>query len=851
MSTLTKSPLPHFLNLPLPPIPDPSPSPSSSHHSLHPPLVFKFTLSADQYEELLSLDAEVEEGEEGGLRLEFDRSGKGQLHLSPNRRLQLNPRPSRTNRPEEIYSHTPILNSSSSRPSLTGLLRIPTSTPVYDLQRLAAPDHSCSLSNQTRDGLQSNPSNQQPTTIRDSPSNQTPQAIKPSRATPDPSQREKEKLAGQRLKEKRLEEDRKKREKQMVVLPGGLSTIPPASRQKRQTKPKPSNKQPPPVTTKHQSTPIPSNTNPTTVKNQSLGSASQPPRRALPGSQSGKQLAHVHNQHLSNPPTPPLKPTVPSPLPLEPPPPSSHPSSVPAPQPTTFKRSSSNKRNRPPNLSHPTITEPQSVPPSEPPSATKLSTSTGLSSLSEEGEPDQPLPETRSHNFKPPSPPLSSLKHTDSPRSSPDQDSSKHGLGPQFARSAQPELPVPALAPAHDRPSSSSSLAKRTVKKSAAAVTPKSNDSLQIERVESPMDGDPPNSPFKKPRPDILTPNPTPPPPRPKKLAKRDGTERRPTKAPIHSTQSIANPSNHVNGRAEELLRKAPGITVKKISVLAVTERAPATHDDSVTPPANRKRPLDSESATVHSTNPLTKRVRQEEGVVPSSSSSLPTIRKVVRPIPDAEPSLNCNSMAPIKKIKKKKKVKQPVDYTSSEVEEGEEPGEIINTSNRTRPSGLMTNGRSSKEVPPVKTAAPATIKEEPATLSHRANVPPAPALNTTSKSNKIKVEMQVKKTTDHQTEPITRVSSSATVTTSAGHEETSHDHHHHHSSSSLAYKKSRLLFYELSKHYEYVCMKLKDYQDGRLKIKSLKDIEDLLFEVHGLEIELDRLRNRLIRNYL
>lgn len=72
------SPLPHFLNLPLPQIPS---DPSSSKSNNPQPLVFKLNLTAEQYQELLALDAEVEEGEEGGLRVEFDPSGKAVSHL--------------------------------------------------------------------------------------------------------------------------------------------------------------------------------------------------------------------------------------------------------------------------------------------------------------------------------------------------------------------------------------------------------------------------------------------------------------------------------------------------------------------------------------------------------------------------------------------------------------------------------------------------------------------------------------------------------------------------------------------------------------------------------------------------
>lgn len=65
-----KLPLPHFLNLPLPTIP-------TNNSQSHQPLMLKLTLSADQFAELLRADGEVEEGEEGGLRLEFESSGKG------------------------------------------------------------------------------------------------------------------------------------------------------------------------------------------------------------------------------------------------------------------------------------------------------------------------------------------------------------------------------------------------------------------------------------------------------------------------------------------------------------------------------------------------------------------------------------------------------------------------------------------------------------------------------------------------------------------------------------------------------------------------------------------------------
>ncbi|KAA1116266.1 hypothetical protein PGT21_007101 [Puccinia graminis f. sp. tritici] len=848
--TTTKLPLPHFLNLPLPPIPfDPSSSSSkpatatTTTTTTNQPLVFKLNLSPEQYDELLNLDAEVEEGEEGGLRVEFDPSGKAALHLNPNRILQLNPPrsgPSRTNRPEEIYRHTPASTPSSTRSPLTGLFRIPTSTTVYDLQRSQPPSDLAIApsSTQTRPieptkQPSSKPSNHTPT-------NHTPQPPRPSRVTTDSGRSERERLAGQRLKEKRMEDDRKKKEKQMVILPDAPSTVP-ATRKTRPTKSKVPNKQISSISNRQPPSTVSSNASLSSSRNPppSVAPASQslPLRRSLPGSQAGKQLAHGMNQHLTNPSAALLKstPSQSQSEALSPP----QPVPAPAPPPVAFKPSSSSRRGKPATLNQPALSDSKSAPPSEPPSATKLSTSTGLTSLSEEGEADQQrLVDTpSSHPVKRPSPPVAPLKPKDSPqpfKSSPRVNAAPNEVKTHSSQSSLPE--ANAILP--ERPSSATSVHKRPVRKQAAAPAPQTSASPQVESARSLPDADITHNSSKRPRPDILAPNP----PRPKKTQRRDGNERRPVdNQPAPPTQLNRVPSNNGAARPEEPVRKS-GVTVKKITVPAVNDRNPAVaanrHEATPAPPISKKRALDAEP--VAPSNQLTKRVRQEEGGL-GSASNLPPIRKVVRPPPVVPLEAENTQNGQAKRIKKKKRTKR-VDYTSSEVEEGEEPGEIVNTSSRTRPSlpaSTSSHQQAPRQIDAVKAPPPPSTQSEKARDSHPSSQKPAGhpmSPGRPLKSNgKSKPNEQVERSPE-------RTVASSRPTGVAGAEEDG--------SSSSSYKSLRLTFYRLLKHYEFVCARLERYKSDRSAVGNVEEVEELVVEVRGLEMELDRIRNRLVRNY-
>jgi hypothetical protein len=67
---------------------------------------------------------------------------------------------------------------------------------------------------------------------------------------------------------------------------------------------------------------------------------------------------------------------------------------------------------------------------------------------------------------------------------------------------------------------------------------------------------------------------------------------------------------------------------------------------------------------------------------------------------------------------------------------------------------------------------------------------------------------------------------------------------------SSGSYKSLRLTFYRLLTHYEFVCARLERYKSDRSAVGNVEEVEELVVEAHGLEIELDRMRNRLVRSY-
>ncbi|PLW40918.1 hypothetical protein PCANC_13846 [Puccinia coronata f. sp. avenae] len=907
------SPLPHFLNLPLPPIPAAGSKPQ--------PLLFKLNLSAEQYEELLSLDAEVEEGEEGGLRVDFDPNGKAALHLNPTRILQLNPPrsgPLRTNRPEEIYRHSTPSSSASS--TLTGLFRIPTSTPVYDLQTLTQPPSDLAAPNSTHTRLLEPSSTTTTTTTTTTkannngskpshhhhPSNNNHHSTQPTRpsrpsSTADLNRSEKERIAGQRLKEKRLEDDRKKKEKQIAILPDAPAPTT-ANKRTRLTKPKPSNRQ---VSSSIEGRQPPSNNSSRNQPSPAPVPASQPPppRRALPGSKAGKQLAHGLNQHLANP-SATLSKSVSSQSQSEAVPPPQQPIPAPAPPPVTFKPSSLSKRNQPPILNHSLINDSKSAPSSEPPSATKFSTSTGLTSLSEEGETEQRLPDTYSQPAKPPTPPMATLKSKTSIQFSKSSPRPDVAAAPNGSTKNQPASSVPA----HERPSSATPAPhKRPVKRQATgptSISKTSSGSPPVENAPSPVDGgDYPDSSSKRPRPDStagLV--------RPRKTQRRDGHERRPLDdggggASIPSPQSNRPRSNSSSTRAEDQPRK---LAAHKNAVHATVERnaavAPISHHQAgvvVTSDnhSSKKRTLDVEAAApAASQNPATKRVRQEEGGH-LSSSGLPTIRKMVRaapPMPAPAAVVDSETMSQngagghhhhhhhhphggVKKtVKKKKKSKKPIDYTSSEVEEGEEPGEIVSTSSRSRQrasaasqqqqqtssSSTLTRHRESlpDTRPPLPPPPRSTQPEEPTRDAHAATAPksslsssakPAARPSITSHHSKhgtaagrlgspidpeARVAIPPQPQSQRPPEPPQQAQQQAQLTGA---------------SSSPSYKKLRLTFHQLLKHYELVCSRIEGYKLDRASIPNLPDVQDLLFEANGLEAELDRLRNWLSSHYL
>ncbi|WAR63716.1 hypothetical protein PtB15_17B317 [Puccinia triticina] len=827
-----KLPLPHFLNLPLPTIPCESSSSKSTNSSSSTdtngsststqPLVFKLNLSPEQYEELLNLDAEVEEGEEGGLRVEFDPSGKAALHLNSERILQLNPPrsgPSRTNRPEEIYRHTPTSPAPSTRSSLSGLFRIPPSSTVYDLQRSQpSSDLPIGTSTQTRAVEPPKPSSK-PT--HPTPSINTPQPPRPARLATESSRSEKERLAGQRLKEKRQEDDRKKKEKQIAILPDAPATTP-AARRPRPTKVKAATKQTSFVAGTQSPSTTPLNGTLSSSRSKPLPSAPvpqpPPPRRALPGSQSGKQIAHGLNQHLANSSAALSKPPPPQPQSEALPP--AQPLPAPAPPPVTFKPSSSNKRGK---------TAPLNAPPSEPPSATKLSPST------EKSEADHRQLDTPSQPLKPPSPPVATLKPKDSTQAS----KSSPRLNAVLDEAKTHSLPeAPGLS--SERTASSTSAQKRNLKKQAPSIASRTSGNAQVERAPSPSAAsDAPSSSSKRPQADTLLDNPTPLASRPKKTQRRDGNERRPADdSPAPPTKSTRPRSNSGATRPEDQPRKS-GITMKKVPAPATVERNTSHAEAGGTPPITKKRALEAEA--VPPSNALNKRVRQEEGGGSLSASGLPTIRKVVRPPPAApvEPEPRQNGQA--KRVKKKKKLSRRVDYTSSEVEEGEEPGEIVNVSSKHRATGSGSASNSAQAVSEAE-AGKAVVPPGPTredgggraeTKGPSTSPPQATKLDGKARASERSGEAGAGATTTRTGEE--RVGAAARPG----------------GASSPSYKLLRLQFHKLLRHYEFVCARIEEYKSDDSAISNLQEVEELVFEVHGLELELDRLRQRLTRNYL
>ncbi|MBW0506815.1 hypothetical protein O181_046530 [Austropuccinia psidii MF-1] len=806
-NNLKSSSLPHFLNLPLPPIPSiPSLSSSNSNCGQANPLVFKLTLSLDQFNELLKLDSEVEEGEEGGLRIEFDPNGKGKLHLNSNHSLPLNQPNSgqpRTNRPEEIYSHsssnsssssstTTSINNSTANPSgspLTALFRIPIGSNIYDLQ-----SHSSNSTNklnsthQPKNPLQSN---------LNSASSSSYQNKKSSYPTPpDSSQREKEKLAGQRLKEKRLEEDRKKKEKKLIVLDDVPPSVSPPIRKTRSTKSKAISKQQPSTKILKNngllSSSSKSNLNSTSSQNSSLNQSHSsiinnppiPPRRALPGSQSGKQLASEQNHLLlSNPSTPLMRSGLDQSAGIKS-------DSLHAPT-SNFKRSSSSKRNLKvqPHLSPPDSNHLKSAPPSEPQSATKLSTSPGLSSLSEEGDTDHPIPE--------PLPPLNPKSNSKTIQTSiiPSSKRNEHlQTSKSHSRTAQskPDSNLQSTtrtAPQinHKLPSTQHAPSKKLsavpTKPTTVRAIENSQDNVGI-RVES-------TSPSKKRSSETLASNDTIAPSRPKKTLKRDAVERKPLKPP---SNSLPPPTSTFVATDEDI--KKPSITVRKVAVAPTGERT-----------LSSKRSLETEPST------QPKRFRSDE-----MGSSLPTIRKVARP---AEATINgekdgAHPNGLIKKVKKKKKAKAPIDYTSSEVEEGEEVDDVVMKSTKIK---SLVDERLNKQTQP--------------------NSNPILTNSTTSEIVSTTTTNSISKKLNHN--KAIPIKKKTIVETGEG-EEIAED-----SKAMVNYKKNRILFHRLKKHYEFVCERLERFKSGKLRISSLEEIQELLEESMGLENELEKIKNRII----
>ncbi|KAI8454159.1 hypothetical protein BY996DRAFT_2370480 [Phakopsora pachyrhizi] len=379
-----RAPLPHFLNLPLPSI-----QPINQKSSNQSPIVFKMTLSADQFEELLRMDSEVEEGEEGGLRLEFDQNQinptGGRLHLTPTRNLLLNqPRsgPIRTNKPEEIYHHNILpTNTSQSRSPLRGLFKIPIGTPVFALQPNPVEPINTTQPTPNQPSRDTLP-------ITHTLLNQPDQVLNLNSNTQH-SQREKEKLAGQKLKERRLEAERKKKEKQMVLLP--TDTVPNGPKKGRPVKARESKQKSTAskwTSTHNSQPPAPSHIIQATVSNPVNGHSTRKAHLASHPEQATDQISN----RSPNPTVFPLTKSLDT-TPLLPPINTFSPSPQSAPRTRGTNASSTsntNRRNKPPSLvepNHSLLLTSQLSP--EPFSATKLSaTSTVLTSLSEESEAD-------------------------------------------------------------------------------------------------------------------------------------------------------------------------------------------------------------------------------------------------------------------------------------------------------------------------------------------------------------------------------------------------------------------------------------------------------------------------------
>ncbi|EGG01841.1 uncharacterized protein MELLADRAFT_117711 [Melampsora larici-populina 98AG31] len=884
MSTTTPTnqlPLPHFLNLPLPTIP--------TNNSQSPqPLMFKLTLSADQFAELLRADGEVEEGEEGGLRLEFESSGKGNLHLSPTSVLPLaSPRSGlpTSNKPEEIYQHQQ--QPGLGRVPLTGLMRIPVGTPTFEVHRPPPPPPVVPVTAPA------------PVTAPVPPRLSPPepaQTRSTAMAPPLSDQRQKERLAGQRLKEKRMEEERRKKEKQMVVLTDAPA-IPVAKKGKAKAKTGAAKN----VVDRSRSKALP-------PKPATLPAAPLPIRRALPGSATGKQLASEHNNqhlHASTANTPTITLNNPPPLPaidtsahsasILPPAPTQ--ARIPSPQPTTYKRSSSNKRGNqkstpPSNASDETSTADNTA---------KLSATTAMTSLSEGSESelsrsnahpdpmDRGPPKSISSASQPsPSEPIRKSVSTAKP------DLSKTRKEPLAAQeSFLPPPPAPTVKPIREpsplppapMPVSATSLpvaplpakkkmvkkglngkptqAKRVIKSSATVHSDDDDEDDDTEREEqSRRESDVINrrapstqvsTVAKKRRPlDESTTRYDEPSSRPAKLARTDSG----TGSTGQATRRTDSPSGRLQAGSEwddprqkrnsaQPIARNSSVVVRKVASTS-TERAPspANKPSTQTNMSNikKKRPLEDGAASGPAMNGSQAPEKEPEvrrshpmGVV------LPTIRKIQAATEDGRGSgQSDNDSKDHHGPSKKKKKKRTVDYTSSEDEASAPTPQAGLNGTQTNNTHLAVKRDPSPRPPLVsevssQSNATKAIDESSIKKTKSNGDPILPSFKRQSQT------VPSIKRAPIEDKPNSNLNRTISSSSESEQEEIE-------IRNSNGYTKARLRFYWLTCHYGYLIDKLNSIRLKKIYGIGLEEIKEMLEEVKCLEEELSIRKHALER---
>ncbi|KAH9820679.1 hypothetical protein DFH28DRAFT_923944 [Melampsora americana] len=847
--------------------------------------MFKLTLSAEQFAELLRADGEVEEGEEGGLRLEFESSGKGNLHLSPTSVLPLaSPRsglPS-SNKPEEIYQHQQ--QPGVGRMPLTGLMRIPVGTPTFEVHRPPTPPPVVPVAAPAPAAAPVPPRVSLP---------EPAQTRSTAMAPPLSDQRQKERLAGQRLKEKRMEEERRKKEKQMVVLTDA-PVIPVAKRGKVKAKTGAAKN----VVDRSRSKALP-------PKPATLPTAPPPIRRALPGSATGKQLASEHNNqylHASTASTPTItlnNPTLPAVdtsaqfASTLPPPTTQAP--IPSPQPTTYKRSSSNKRGSqkstpPSNTSDETSTADNTA---------KLSATTAITSLSEGSESE--LSRSKVHPDPVDRGPPKSILSASQPSSSDPirksvgtakADVSKtHKHPPASQESFLPPPPAPIVKSIRESSSlppapmtvSATSLpvaplaakkkvvkkgpngrpiqAKRVIKSSATVHSDDDDEDDDIEREEQTRresDVNDRRAPSiqsstmtKKRRPlDESTTRNDEPSNRPAKLARTDsgsgstGQAGRRTDSPSNRLQAGSEWDDPRQKRASaQPTARNSSVMVRKVTDNSI-ERAPSPANKSLTqtnvPTTKKKRPLEDGAASGPAVNGSQAAKEPEVRRSHPMGVILPTIRKIQAATEDGRGSgQSDNDSKDHHGPMKKKKKKRTVDYTSSEDE----------ASAPTPQAGLNSTQTNNHHLGVKRDPSPRpSIVSEVSSQSNPSQAPDDTLIKKTKPNGgpilpSFKRQSQPNPSMNRPIEDKTNPNSNRTSLSSSESEQEEIDIRN-----SNGYAKARLRYYWLTCHYGYLIDKLNQIRSKKITGIGLEEIKEMIDEVKCVEEEISIRKDALER---